>query len=529
NTATSFTSTVDFSTTAGSITPTISNNFVSGSLTQNVRVTQSGSGKTITATKTGDTQFFTSNTFDVNPGTVASFIVEASGGGSIGTQTIAVPFDIKITAKDSFGNIATGFTGTADISSTGTLSSGSGITSSFTAGILSAHSVTLSNAGAFTITATRTGGSETGISNSFTVASAAIVATKFIIIDPSDVQVGGSTTVTVKAVDDLGNVDSTFQGDINLVTSGSATGSGLVDIINGVGTLNISDSVVETVNLSLSDITPPTTLIFTSTQNVIFSAIPPVVSGGGGGAVSVYVAPVIPTISFSGQAFPTGNLTAFAISNGAIPIKQDLVKTADGKFSLNFSSALSDANQYGLLITDKNGRVSQAKIFTLKDGVLSLDVKGLVMSPTVDLLRTYLSKGDFLSVSGFATPNSTVQFEIDGTVVTDKAVAAADGAYNLLWNTATLGLGKHNLRVRQTTPEGLLSEFSPTQDFSLTNYIITPTDFNSDGKINVSDMSIFLSLWYNKNNLERTKIDLNHDGKVNIQDLSIFSRTIYKK
>ena len=68
----------------------------------------------------------------------------------------------------------TGLGNTADISSTGTLSAGSGITLPFTNGILPSHSVTFSNTGSFTITATDSPGGlgagiESGGSNSFVV------------------------------------------------------------------------------------------------------------------------------------------------------------------------------------------------------------------------------------------------------------------------------------------------------------------------------------------------------------------------
>ena len=57
---------------------------------------------------------------------------------------------------------------------------------------------------------------------------------------------------------------------MTLGVSGSATGGGLVDIVNGVGTRQISDAVPETVTLSLSD-TQGTGLNVSSTQTVIIT------------------------------------------------------------------------------------------------------------------------------------------------------------------------------------------------------------------------------------------------------------------
>ena len=71
------------------------------------------------------------------------------GGGAIGTQTAGIGFNIQIIAQDANNNTVTLFEGagnTVDISSTGTLSAGSGATATFTNGVLAAHSVTITNA-----------------------------------------------------------------------------------------------------------------------------------------------------------------------------------------------------------------------------------------------------------------------------------------------------------------------------------------------------------------------------------------------
>ena len=99
------------------------------------------------------------------------------GGGAIGTQTAGTSFDIQITAEDANNNTQTFFDGagnTVDISSTGTLSAGAGATTTFTSGFLASHSVTITNTGSFTITATDSAGglgtgTEIGVTNSFTV------------------------------------------------------------------------------------------------------------------------------------------------------------------------------------------------------------------------------------------------------------------------------------------------------------------------------------------------------------------------
>src|SRR5437667_9819536 len=64
-------------------------------------------------------------------------------------------------------------------------------------------------------------------------------ATKFVILNPADGTVDAPVVVTVQLQDQFGNLVSSGPDrgkDVTLNTSGSATGGGLVDIVNGVGT-----------------------------------------------------------------------------------------------------------------------------------------------------------------------------------------------------------------------------------------------------------------------------------------------------
>jgi len=104
-------------------------------------------------------------------GALDHFVVESAGGGNIGSQTTGTPFSIQVTAKDAFGHTVTSFTGKVDITSTQTCSAGCTTSAAFVAGVLTNHSVTLSQPGTnATITATdHAGTGKTGASNTFTV------------------------------------------------------------------------------------------------------------------------------------------------------------------------------------------------------------------------------------------------------------------------------------------------------------------------------------------------------------------------
>lgn len=127
-------------------------------------------------------------------GSVDTFLIDAAGGGSIGTKIAQVPFQIRIRANDRFGNVATSFSGTADISSNGVLAPAGTRTSPFSAGVLASHTVTMQQSGRFILMATRTGGAEIGRSDTFDVFNPAPVIAK---ISPSVGRRGQSLSVTV--------------------------------------------------------------------------------------------------------------------------------------------------------------------------------------------------------------------------------------------------------------------------------------------------------------------------------------------
>ena len=121
------------------------------------------------------TSLGSSPSVDVGDAGLASFDVEAQGGGAIGTQTAGSSFPIQITAQDVYGNTVTEFTGTADVTSSQTCSSGCVQTTSFTNGVLHNYSVTLTQSASSgaTITATDHAGTATGTSTGFAVDAAA--------------------------------------------------------------------------------------------------------------------------------------------------------------------------------------------------------------------------------------------------------------------------------------------------------------------------------------------------------------------
>jgi hypothetical protein len=166
-----------------------------------VTITNTGSDS-ITATRSGGSEKGTSNVFAVNPGILNNFLVENAGGGTIPQQTAGAAFSVRITARDAFLNTLTSFSATAFLTSNAGLVGSPVTTPNFVSGVLASQSVTLTLAGSGnrTITATRSGGSETGTSAAFTVVAGPAAAVAVSAGDNQSVAAGAAFPTALAAL-----------------------------------------------------------------------------------------------------------------------------------------------------------------------------------------------------------------------------------------------------------------------------------------------------------------------------------------
>src|SRR5438552_3960098 len=181
----------------------------------NLRIDAAGNGKQLTAAATGLTSGL-SSTFAVSAAAAANFVV----AGHPSPVTAGATNNFTVTARDAFGNTATGYTGTAHFTS----SDGQAVLPAnytFTGGDAGVHTfgATLKTAGTRSITATDTvtssiTGAQTGI-----VVNAAGATTLTVSRFPSPVTAGAANTFTVTAKDAFGNTVAGYTGTVHFTSS----------------------------------------------------------------------------------------------------------------------------------------------------------------------------------------------------------------------------------------------------------------------------------------------------------------------
>lgn len=235
----SFSGTVALTTPDGSVVnPSLSNAFVGGTVTQNVSLEVSG-GKQLTATSGSSTG--SSNAFNISPAPLHHFLINNPSQQIAGT-----PFIFGLSARDAFDNLVD-FAGTVNFSvDGGTITPAA--SGAFTSGQAIA-SVTLTASGSRTITATRSGGTESG-STTITVQPA--VEHHFTFAPISGIQVAGTPfAVTITAFDVYDNLATNYAGNVGLsADAGSVTPSTTPVFSNGAVTLNVSVTAAGTRTLT---------------------------------------------------------------------------------------------------------------------------------------------------------------------------------------------------------------------------------------------------------------------------------------
>lgn len=250
-------------------------------------------------------------------------------------------------------------------------------------------------------------------------------------------------------------------------------------------------------------------------------------SGGGGGGFTTVIASAGATVNFSGRAYP--NSTVVLLKDGEIALSAPAGEDARFQFSLAGLSAGSYIfSVYGI---SSEGDKSTLHSFpeTLMPGATT-DIVGIFISPTIDIDKSAVRKGDNITIFGKSVASSTVTISIHSnpeffvTTASDK-----NGAYLYTLDTSPLDFGTH-LAKSKAASANQISNFGASVAFAVGSETILKKvqqqgaeDLNNDDHINLIDFSIMVYWFHRLLSGIGLSADLNYDGKVDLTDFSILA------
>lgn len=234
---------------------------------------------------------------------------------------------------------------------------------------------------------------------------------------------------------------------------------------------------------------------------------------------------LITSIKFFGRAYPQAKITLLEklFDDEVEVIKREDMASDQSFFDISFSEKISGNRTYGILIEDKDTNRTPAKFYNYDIGLGANIYTEIFAAPTITLDRIKVIPNSIITLSGYATPKNELEFLLDGKSRRANFLAGDDGVYSAKINVNSVDMGSHTILARQLDNRfGKVSDWSVQQTFSVVKSAAFLSDFNDDGIINISDWSIFLSIWGKGSVADKQKIDLNNDGKTDISDFSLF-------
>jgi alpha-tubulin suppressor-like RCC1 family protein len=292
-------------------------------------------------------------------GTARRFAITGADGSPIGAQVAGTAFSVKITARDVNDSVATGYTGTPVLASVSGLSTGSGATPAFVAGVLSSRAVVVSGTGDVTVTVAD--GAVSGTSNTFTVVPGA-TAQMALATAAAGASSGAAFATQPRVVlrDALGNAASndnstivtmTVSSGATVVGTDAVTATAGVAAFAGVGvsgttgtsyTLTFSSTGLTPVTQSITPTTGAASRLAISTQpgggttTVAFATQPVVQIRDAGGNLASTTSNAV-TASIAGSAGTLTGTTSVNAVHGIVTFT-NLAVTGTDTFRLVFTS-----------------------------------------------------------------------------------------------------------------------------------------------------------------------------------------------
>jgi hypothetical protein len=441
NVATNYAGTAHFTSSDGNATLPADSTLTNGSGTFSATLKTAGT-QSISATDMATSATGSQPGIVVNPAAANTLVV----AGYPSPVTAGTSNNFNVTAKDAFGNVATGYAGTLHFTSSdgnATLPSDAVLANG-----VGAFNATLKTAGTQSLTATDTVASSIAGTQSGIVVNPG-AATNFIVnAYPSPTTAGVAHNFTVTAKDASGNTATGYAGSVHFTSSdGAAVLPANATLTSGVGTFSATLKTAGTQSLTATD---TATSSITGTQSGI------VVSAAAFSTLSVtgYPSPVVAGTSNSfnlaakdayGNSITgyTGTVH-FTGSDAQAALPADYTFVAGDNGAHAFSATLKTAGTQSLTATDAGASVTgtQSGIVVNPAAATTLVVAGYPSPVTAGTSNgfTLTAKDAFgNTATGYAGSVHFTSSDAQATLPSNYAFTPADNgahAFNATLNTA---------------------------------------------------------------------------------------------
>ncbi len=262
----------------------------------------------------------------------------------------------------------------------------------------------------------------------------------------------------------------------------------------------------------------------------VSATVPSSGGGGGGGGGGGSSSSDVTSVTFSGRAYPLSKV--FILKDGQIAASS--IAGPNAVFQISLSN-LSEGNYvFSVYGEDDQGRKSTLFTFPVfvTDGV-NTKVSDIFITPTIDVDKSQVKKGDNIAIFGRTAPNSDVVISVNSPIEYFRNTTSdGSGGYLLNFDSSPLDMGSHHTKSKAELA-GQISQYGKVLGFMVGNENILNNgdnflrgDLNDDGKVNLVDFSI-AAFWYKKTltgDIINKEVErLNGDSKIDLIDFSIMA------
>lgn len=238
----------------------------------------------------------------------------------------------------------------------------------------------------------------------------------------------------------------------------------------------------------------------------------------GGGGRDQYESPKASAL-MSGFAYPYAILTF--LRNGIVIGTE--IAGSNGLFRRSFSVDPGVAS-YAVWARDRNGLISPTVSVTLDvEEDSEVRIEALSLPPTI--AHEHISEDGSLTLYGSAFPRSTVRVfnNISSFALPLTIIADFDGDWEYTLDRAAFNPRNFAYKANyQIETEGVISPFSSVLELKLLTCL--NSDYNQDGAVNITDLSILLFYWgrsLSGSVVANACVDRNQDQEVDLRDFSV--------